>query len=314
MKYFLGVDGGQSSTTALIGDENRRVIGKGRGGPCNHVAAEEGRARFLSAIGGSISAAREQAGIGDATFESACFGLSGGPEQQQKLLNELVTAKRMTVTHDALVALAGACAGEPGVIAIAGTGSIAFGRNAARKTARVGGWGYVFGDEGGAFDIARQALRAALRYEEGWGPDTSLLDRILQFTGAKNANEAMHLFYTPEYPRSRIAQFAVEVDAAANQGDRMARHIMESAARQLAAFATATRNQLFEAGEQARVSYIGGVFRSAALLDKFRQILESDEGTSVGPPIYGPAAGALIEAYQSAGIKPELTGVPESEK
>ena len=59
------------------------------------------------------------------------------------------------------------------MICIAGTGSIAYGRNAARKFARVGGWGYIFGDEGGGFDLTRQALRAILRHEEGWGPQNS---------------------------------------------------------------------------------------------------------------------------------------------
>ena len=76
---FLGVDGGQSSTTALIGDENGRVAGFGRGGPCNHVRASEGRAKFLNAIGGCVRAALEQAGVARAEFEAACLGFSGGP-------------------------------------------------------------------------------------------------------------------------------------------------------------------------------------------------------------------------------------------
>ena len=66
------------------------------------------------------------------------------------------------------------------MICIAGTGSIAYGRNANRKFARVGGWGYIFGDEGGGFDLTRQALRAILRHEEGWGPDTVLRSMLLR--------------------------------------------------------------------------------------------------------------------------------------
>ena len=80
MQYFLGVDGGQSSTTALIGDASGHVLGMGRGGPCNHVSGEEARARFTSAIGGCVAQARAAAGLAtDVAFEAACFGFSGSP-------------------------------------------------------------------------------------------------------------------------------------------------------------------------------------------------------------------------------------------
>ena len=92
-----------------------------------------------------------------------------------------------------MVALAGAHAGEPGIITVAGTGTISFGRNAAGKYARAGGWGYVYGDEGGGFDIVRQAVRAILRYEEGWGPPTLLTAKLLEATGMKLANDLLHV-------------------------------------------------------------------------------------------------------------------------
>jgi len=109
------------------------------------------------------------------------------------------------VTSDAFIALSGATAGGPGLVAIAGTGSIAFGRNAAGRTARAGGWGYLFGDEGGAFSIVRQALRAALRHEEGWGAPTELRPALLEATGAASANDLLHRLYTAEFTRQRIA-------------------------------------------------------------------------------------------------------------
>ena len=166
MKLFLGVDGGQSSTTALIGDENGRVLGVGRAGPCNHAGAAEGRSKFVHALGACVQDALAQASeairkatpdvseaTADATrFECACLGFSGGPEDKEKLAREIVDAKQYAFTHDALIALSGAAAGGPGVVTIAGTGSIAFGRNSVGRTARAGGWGYTFGDDGGAFD------------------------------------------------------------------------------------------------------------------------------------------------------------------
>ena len=306
--YFLGVDGGQSSTYALIGDASGRVLGAGRGGPSNHVAASEGRAKFTSAIQGCLAAACANAGL-DATaihFASACLGFSGGPADKEAILQEILPSDRTMVTHDALIALSGATCGEPGLIVIAGTGSIAFGRNAAGKTARAGGWGYVFGDEGGGFYIVRQAVRAALRFEEGWGGPSSLRRIFLDATGASDVNELLHRFYTPEFPRPRLAAFAKQVDDAAENGDAIAREILNDAARELAAIAAAVRGQLFEKAEPARVAYIGGVFRSRTVLEKFTELV----GRSVAAPIYGPAAGALLEAYRAAGVQCTLSNVP----
>lgn len=312
MRLFLGVDGGQSSTTALIGDETGRVLGAGSGGPCNHVGAAEGAAKLARAVGESVGKACAQAGVDAAAarFEAACFGMSGGPEDKQAILSRILRVDRLVATDDAVIALAGAMAGEPGIIVIAGTGSIAFGRNAEGRTARAGGWGYVFGDEGGGFDIVRQALRAVLREEEGWGSPTALRRALLEACGAPDANTMLHLFYTEEWPRSRVARLAPLVDRAAAEGDSVAKEVLMEAARRLAGLSRAVRGQLWQPGETARVAYIGGVFRSAAVLERFSE-LAVEAGCTPGPPVYGPAAGALLEAYRAAGVRVRLTDVPE---
>ena len=306
--YFLGVDGGQSSTYALIGDANGRVLGGGRGGPSNHVGASEGRAKFTGAMLACLSAACASAGLDAATihFAAACLGFSGGPADKESILGEILRCDRTIVTHDALIALSGATGGEPGVITIAGTGSIAFGRNASGKTARAGGWGYVFGDEGAGFDIVRQALRAALKVEEGWGEATSLRQILLEQTGASDINDLLHRFYTLEFPRPRIAGFAKLVDDAAENGDVMAREILSNAARELSAITAAVRSQLFEKDAPVRMAYIGGVFRSRTVRETFIALA----GDRAGPPLHGPAAGALLEAYRAAGMHCTLLNAP----
>jgi len=309
MTLFLGVDGGQSGTTALVGDESGRVVGVGRGGPCNHVGKAEGREKFFRAVGGSL----REAGFEGAEFESACLGFSGGAADKDAYVREMIKAKRYVVTHDAFVALMGATAGEPGVIAIAGTGSMAFGRNREGKTARAGGWGYVFGDEGGGFDLVRQALRAALRFEEGWGPKTALREALASSAGATSANDLLHRFYTDTYPRERVAAFSKLVDRVARDGDAVAREILLAGAQQLATIAGAVRAQIFDGTGSCRISYLGGVFRSEILLERYRILMELEDGNRVAEPVYGPAAGALIEAYRAAGLDVQLKDVP-SEK
>lgn len=312
-QFFLGVDGGQSSTTALVGDETGRVLGMGRGGPCNHVSGPEKRDKFVRAIGGAVAEACAAAGLpsGHREFAAACLGFSGGPDDKQALVAEMFPAGRLSVTNDALIALYGATAGEPGIIVIAGTGSIAFGRNAQGRVARAGGWGYVFGDEGGGFDLTRQALRAILRHEEGWGPPTSLREKLLAAGEAATANDLLHRFYTPDFPRPRVASFSKLVDQAAREGDPVAREIVMNAAQQLAMLAAAVRDQLFGKGEPVFVSYSGGAWRSDLLRERFQTLVELHEGSRVGPPVFGPAAGALIEAYRLSGLNVKLSDAPE---
>jgi N-acetylglucosamine kinase-like BadF-type ATPase len=315
-EYFLGVDGGQSSTTAIIGDETGRLLGIGKGGPCNHVSAAEGQAKFVSAINTSLGAACVQAGLDAATirFASACLGFSGGPAEKQSIVRQILGSDRILVTDDASIALSGALAGEPGIVIIAGTGSIAFGRNGEGRTARAGGWGYLFGDEGGGFWMVREALRAALRWEEGWGSPTALRAILLDSTGARNINDLMHRCYTPQFPRPRVASLALLVNYAAENGDPMAQKILGEAARELAQLARAVGSQLFNPQEPVRCAYAGGVFHSRTLLTSFREAL--DRGPDPGPglvataPVHDPAVGALLEAYRVMGPIPYGTNQP----
>ena len=295
MRLFLGIDGGQSGTTALIGDESGRVLGEGHAGPCNHVGASERRAKFFSAVGDSVHNAAQAAGI-EAAFTAVCAGFSGGAADKDALTRELIRAEHYRITHDADIALSGATAGGPGIIVIAGTGSIAYGRNENGRTARAGGWGYVFGDEGGAFDIARQALRATLRHEEGWGPPTALRDSLLQASGCAAASDLLHQCYTDAYPRERVAQFAALVDEAATQGDTVAAMILDSAAQELAGLAAAVRRALFTPMQPVNVHHIGGVWNSQRVLSRFQLLTEIDGATTVSPPQHEPAYGALLEA------------------
>jgi N-acetylglucosamine kinase-like BadF-type ATPase len=104
---------------------------------------------------------------------------------------------------------------------------------------------------------------------------------------------------------------SVLVDREAIDGDEVARGILRDAARDLAEIAWAVRKQLFAPGERARIAYVGGVFRSEILLGEFRRQMSRDDGNVLAPPRHGPAAGALIEAYRVAGLRPRLSTVPK---
>jgi N-acetylglucosamine kinase-like BadF-type ATPase len=311
MKLYLGVDGGQSGTTALIGDETGWVVGMGRAGAINHVADADARTKFLAVLGACVDEAAAQAGLSAPQFQAACCGFSGGPADKNSLTRDVIKAAKYFVTHDALIALSGATAGAPGVVVIAGTGSIAFGRNADGATARAGGWGYIFGDQGGAFDLVRRALRAVLKNEEGWGPPTRLRELLLESTGASDANELLHRFYTPDYPHSRVAALCPLIEKAAAEGDSVAHNILMSSAHTLGSLVTAVRRNLFIDHMPALVSYAGGIFKCRPILDRFRLLVAMEEGNHVEDPQFGPAAGALLEAYRLDGVECKLKNAPE---
>ena len=314
--YYLGIDGGQSSTTALVCDELGRVIGRGRGGPCNHTSGDEGRRKFFHAIGGCLSEACRQAQLDPAALEfaGACLGFSGGAADKNQYSRELIRARGLYITHDAEIALTGATAGSPGIIIIAGTGSMAFGRNSEGRLGRAGGWGYVFGDEGGGFDIARRALRAALRMEEGWGSATTLRRSLLGATGSADANTLMHRLYTSEFSHPEIAALSQLVTDAAEAGDAVASELLREAAASLSVYVEGVHRNLFASEPCPSICYIGGVFRSGPLLAHFHKIMHERLGISPAAPKLSPAAGALLEALRRDGNGAELSGVPESEK
>jgi glucosamine kinase len=314
-RFYLGVDGGQSSTAAIIADQDGRVVGVGRSGPCNHVSDDEAKEKFRRVLMECLSQATSSAdlGVNPPCFSAACLGFSGGAEDKTAYSREIIRSDRLKVTHDAEIALTGATEGKPGIVVIAGTGSIAFGRNAEGRTARAGGWGYIFGDEGGAFDIVRRALRAALQFEEGWGPATQLYGRLLEKTKLQTANHLLHRWYA-ENRRRTIAEFAPLVTAAAEEGDAVAQQIVSEAATALAWYAQGVFRNLFREREAVPVAHIGGVFKSASIRQAFGERVRAAIMCDVISPKLSSAAGALLEALRMDGNTSTLTGIPETKR
>lgn len=268
-EYLLGIDGGGTGTTCLLARRDGTVLGRGSAGPSNYLSV--GAERALSAINDAVDQAFQSAGIARQQVPVACLGLAGAgrPADEQRLrelLAPLQLAAEVVITHDAAIALA---AGLPdpegaGIVIIAGTGSIAFGRNQAGETARAGGWGWLLGDEGSGYTIGRTALIAVLAAYDGRKPPTGLRAAILDAWKLQSPAEIVGRVYNNPDQRRQIAALAGIVIEQARQGDAAAQAIMDEAAHDLAMLALAVAAQLhIDEDALAGVVLSGGIFRAA---------------------------------------------------
>lgn len=308
MGYFLGIDGGQSHTTAIVADARGNILGRGQAGASNHTREPGGRERLVHAVNQSVGEALRNAGllkkkqVAEFRFTSAHLAMTGEPEDKIDLVRELLSAEYLEVGHDAPGALAGALGGEEGVIVLAGTGSVACGMTVDGRFVRVGGHGFMFGDEGGAFAIAREAFQIALRNQDRDEP-CALTPALLSHFRRATIKEIIEDFYAGILSRDRLASVAARIGRLAERGDvGSAQEILDHAACILAEMAVVTAVRLEFAGRPIRISYGGGVFNNNRLLTRFAaEISIWLSHTQIVKPRYPPDIGALILAYRQAG-------------
>jgi len=311
LKLYLGIDGGQSHTTALIADGRGRLLGRGGAGPSNHTREPGGRERLIGALTGSIRQAARQAGLraDNPRFVAAHLALTGEPDEKIAIVREILAADNLVVGHDAPGALAGALGGGEGIIVLGGTGSVACGEviervgdRARRHFVRVGGHGYLFSDEGSAFGIAREALRRALRHEDA-GLADDLKPLLLGYFRRPTLKTIAQDCYAGDLTRDRLASFAARLASHAQRHAGAAREVLADAALELADLAVTTARRLGVADLPVDISYAGGVFKSSRLRRQFAGAIAARlTSPRLLPPRFQPDVGALLLAYRAANV------------
>lgn len=316
------MDGGQSHTEAVIADEYGNILGRGFGGASNHAEYPGGRARLRKAVAESVGEAlrdkpetktadrqfnaEEQinpGGISDFQFVSAHFGMTGGANYKEEIIGEIVRADRLCVGHDAPTALAGATGGKPGIVVIAGTGSVVYGENSAGETAQVGGLGYLFSDEGSGFWLALQTIRLAIKEQDELIEPDDLEKLVLSFFNRREIRELTDDFYNGKMTRDELASFAKTAHEAAAAGNRAIREQIKYGAAVLIESVRAAARRLEFAGEFA-VAGAGGMFRAPLMVRYFREMLSEEvPGAIYTEPRFNPAEGALMLAFRQFGIE-----------
>jgi N-acetylglucosamine kinase-like BadF-type ATPase len=305
LTLYLGIDGGQTRTRALVADATGRVLGAGVAGPSNHVEMPGGRERLRAAVTGSANAALRQAGLDDVArtrFAAVYCAMTGEADFKTEIITPEFRAGSVTVEHDAPAALAGATLGEPGIIVVAGTGSVVFGRNGEGESSRAGGWGYVFGDEGGGFGLAREGVRGALDALDGVGPETDLVGRLMSRFGVADLRLLPMVMYNGHVSRDAIAQAARDVIEGWQSGDTVAGRIVGAGVAALASRVSSVAGRLRLTAPL--VCLTGGVCRSRPYAESLAEGIRARQpGAEVRPARMSPAAGALLLAYRAGGLE-----------
>jgi N-acetylglucosamine kinase-like BadF-type ATPase len=302
-RFWLGIDGGGTNCRAAIVDHKGKVLGEGQAEAANLLRV--GLDNAVANIKKSIHQACERAGIEPIQLTAACIGLAGvsqpGYHQQMlEALKKVLPISNVSLETDARVALAGATNNAPGVVIMAGTGSIACGVNARGQFARSGGWGPIMGDEGSGSYIGRRALEAVMMAWDYRGKPTSMREPVLKHFGVSTPPELTTVIYDSsakekgEVP-GRIAQLSRIAVKAAQEGDQVAQEILVAAAKELSKTTIAVIRQLRMEQDTFRVAYVGGVFEAGELILKLlrEEIQKVAPNAEISRPLESPVIGAV---------------------
>lgn len=284
MKLRVGVDGGGTTTRAVVIDESGCVLGRGESGSSNLYNG--GLSGATANIASAIDAALRAANIGAGEVASWGFGLAGATGQSQK--NEwhgalsALYGDAIAVDEDVMAALAGALGadgmGAGGAILIAGTGANCFGVNAGGQSRRADGWGPLLGDRGSGYWLGESAIRAAIAACDGAGGETMLQELLLNYFEVADLHELVSVVYASDFRRDRVAGFVPQVLAVARAGDAVAAQLLRSAGRHLAATARAVLEPL----GIARLAITGGLLEnSPEIQSALQESLQDDLGPEI---------------------------------
>lgn len=306
MVYVLGIDGGGSKTICVLMDENRQIIGRGEADSSNYQSVGIEAAKY------SIESAISKAIIkkDNLQINAICLGLAGVARSRDiKLIKNIVKdipiisnikSQNIVICHDALIALIGGIGNDVGIVVAAGTGSIVFGRNYQGKTKRVGGWGYILGDEGGAYKIAVAGMQAALKADDGREKSTSLIKVFKNHLGLSNIEELIEVVYRRGWGVKEIAALAPIVDNAALEGDEVANNIIDDAVEELVKATVTVINEIFVEGEFLEIVTTGSVWKcKCRIWERFVSCINPE--IKVILPRYEAVYGAGLLALRSLG-------------
>lgn len=295
MRHVLGLDAGGTKTVGLLADERGEVLRDARAGAANFaIQGELGVEKVLFEVIDALDPPE--------TVAAVCVGIAGADRPSQHtviraMMTRLGFRRGVQVVNDAVIALRAGAPDGIGLVVVAGTGSIAYGRDPEGRTARSGGFGWLLGDEASAYWLGHAAVRQGIRWVDGRGPQTTLFDRIRAKVGVESARGLADWFYASETPRTHVAELAFLVEEAADEGDEAAAALLEQAADHLARAAHAVARRLTFPSPYPLV-LSGGTFRACPSLEPRLSARLELPGARIERLAIEPARGAVTLALQ----------------
>jgi glucosamine kinase len=302
--YYLGIDGGGTKTTCVVGDE-ARTLATASAGASNIIRVGETLAR--ESLQRSVLQACSGASVTPSQIVRTCVGAAGAARLEiaamvRSCLAEIIPTP-IDVVADIEIALEAAFSHGPGVVVIAGTGSIAYGREQQGTRLRAGGWGYAIGDEGSAHWIGRSAVNAVLRAadpRDGTGGEavdlklesSALAAAIGKIWGVNSFSDLARAANSNPPP-----DFAALFRVVADSQEPIAVQVLSRAGRELARIATTVARGLLSKNgiDSIPVAMAGGVFRHAPLVRDvfYNELRSSEKRVEIDSRVVDPLEGAL---------------------
>lgn len=304
MRFFCGIDGGATKTSCLIADENGQIIGLSYSKSSNISAV--GIKTMLSNVKRALDVAVKAAGIGLEQIDTIFIATAGGGSERRgrlirQSLKKLEISNKLYVDSDAVAAFTATTLGKPGVVTISGTGSIVLGLDKDGVYHRVGGWGYLINDGGGAFYMGREALRYALMAYDGRGEETALVEYIPKHFNVDSLVDVVDLISLRRIGVVEIASLAPLVLKLWKNGDNIASNIVRRSCLELVHATSTVMSRMHV--ERPLVGVRGGVFEGDADFTRlfFRILKRRMPCIRRSKSKFKPVFGALLLAYKNAG-------------
>jgi N-acetylglucosamine kinase-like BadF-type ATPase len=282
----------------------QEVSCEGFAGPSNplRVGVETAVLNIIKAI----DSACDSIGVTRGDIVSATLGLAGVRRQdlRQRVRESFIknlNVRNTEVVTDAEIALYGTTLGKPGLVVIAGTGSICLGKNALGEMAIAGGWGPLAGDEGGGSNIAKQALYKVAKASDGRGEETKLSERAAEYFRASTPENLIVAIYSPQMDNARISGFARFVVETALEGDKIAVEILRDAGYELGLAACAVIKKLGLERHKVPIGCVGGIFHAGPLLTgpMAKKVHTIAPKAYLTEPLKIPAHAAALMAFEN---------------
>ncbi len=305
-EILVGVDGGGTRTRCAAFDRTGKIWAKTETGPSNHLITAGNQA--LEALADAISSVLRECGAESKHISAVSVGLAGvdvggeGLLEAREFLHHL-GFENCIISADIITAHAGALGGEPGILALSGTGASFFGLTEDGRHLKVGGWGPAYGDEGSAHWIGQMALQSAASAYDGRGTKTLLVESICDALGVQNFSETLQCIYRSQMQVCMIAKLSWATEVAAAVGDSVALGILERAGDELARGVEAVVRTLGYTCPGCQVSWDGAVLRNSAIVrNRFSSSLIGRlPGVSITPPLFDPVYGAYLIGCKTLG-------------